>query len=106
MTRCKKVVGDLSCMSEIIEKLLTVIFCNNILQYHSTVWRQLHIEEITREHVRFLPFPSFHDKHQCCDEPKALVEVIVSQSKDFRGNGDGLKRASGETLRYIDLPFE
>ena len=91
MTHCKKAVGDLSCTSEIIEKLLTVIFHNNVLQYHGTVWRQLQIEEITRRHVRFLPFPSFHDKYQCCDEPEVLVEVIVGQSKVFGGNGDGLK---------------
>lgn len=97
-TRRKKAVGDLSCASEIIEKLLTVIFCNNFLELHSTVWSQLQIEEIAGQHGRFVPFPRLRDKGQSSDEPDAIVEVIVSQTKVLGGNRDVLKRALVETL--------
>ena len=84
---------DLSCTSEIIEELLTVVFRNNFLQFLATVWSQLQIEKITLQYGRFVPFPSFHDEDQWSDELEALVEVIVSQSQVFRGNRDMSKGA-------------
>jgi hypothetical protein len=80
---------DLSCTSEIIEELLTVIFRNNILQLHGSVSRQ--IREIVVQHSRFLSFPGLHDVGQVSDKPEALVKVIISQSKVFGGNRDVLK---------------
>lgn len=72
----EETVRDLSRTPEIIEELLTVIFRNNILHFHSSVSRQ--IREIVVQHSRFLSFPGLHDAGQFSDEPEALVKVIVS----------------------------
>jgi hypothetical protein len=75
--RHKKAVGDLSCTSEIIEKLLTVILRNNFLRFDGSVWSQLKIEGIASQYVRFVPFPRVHDVDQSSDEPEAIVKAIV-----------------------------
>ena len=101
---CEETVRDLSCMSKIIEELLTVIFCSNILHFPGSILRQ--IREIIVQHSRFLFFPGLHDMDQFSDKPEALVKVINSQSKVFGGNRDMSKRACVETLRYLDLHIE
>ena len=101
---CEETVRDLSRTSKIIEELLTVIFCSNILHFHGNILRQ--IREIVIQHSRFLSFPGLHDTDQFSDRLEALVKVIISQSKVFRGNRDMLKRACVETLGYLDLPIE
>ena len=95
-------MGNLSCTSKIIKKLLTVIFGSNNFQLHGTVSRQLQIRQISSQHGRFLPFPFFHNKYKCCDKPEAFVKVIIGQSKVFGGNGDGLKRVCKETLCLLN----
>ena len=86
--RHKKAVGDLSCTSKIIEKLLTVILHNNFLRFDGTVWSQLMIEGIGGQYMRFVPFPRVHDGDQSSNESEVIVEAIVSQSKVFGGNRD------------------
>ena len=101
--RHKKVVGDLSCTSEIIEKLLTVVLRNNFLCFDGSVWSQLQIEGIAGQYGRFVPFPRVHDEDQSSDELEAIVEAIVGHSKVFGRNRDMSKRAPVETLRYHGL---
>ena len=101
---CEEMVRDLSCMSKIIEELLTVIFCSNILHFPGSVSRQ--IREVVVQHSRFLSFPGLHDTDLSSDKQEALVKVIISQSKVFRGNRDMSKQACVETLGYLDLPIE
>ena len=75
--RHKKAVGDLSCTSEIIEKLLTVILHNNFLCFDGTVWSQLMIKGIAGQYMRFVPFSRVHDGDQSSNESEAIVEAIV-----------------------------
>ena len=56
MVCCIEAVRDLSCISEIVEKLLTVIFCNNFLQFHGSIWRQFQFGEIASQYSRFVKF--------------------------------------------------
>ena len=86
--RHKKAVGDLSCTSKIIEKLLTVILHSNFLCFDGTVWSQLMIEGIAGQYMRFVPFPRVHDSDQSSNESEVIVKAIVSQSKVFGGNRD------------------
>ena len=74
--RHKKVVGDLSCTSEIIENLLTVILRNNFFRFDGTVWSQLMIEGIAGQYMRFVPFPRVHDGDQSSNESEVIVEAI------------------------------
>jgi hypothetical protein len=87
----KKAVGDLSCTSEIIEKLLTVILRNNFLRFDGSIWSQLKIKGIAGQYGRFVPFPRVHDEDQSSDELEAIVEAIVGQSKVFGRNRDEWK---------------
>jgi hypothetical protein len=105
-SRHKEAVRDLSCTSEIIEKLLTVVLCNYFLQFHGSVGRQFQFGEIASQYGRFVSFPFIHDKDQWSDELEALVKVIVSQSNIVGGNRDMSKRARVETLRNLDLSIE
>ena len=82
----KEVVRDLSCMSKMIEELLTVVCRNNFLQFHRSIWRQA--RQITGQHSRLVSFPQLHDEVQSGDEPEAGIEIIVSQSNVFGGNSD------------------
>ena len=89
---------DLSSTSKIVEELLTVIFCDDLFQFHGFVWRQLQIVEITDQHGGFVSLPRIHNKSQCSDKPEAVVEVVVDQSSVFGGDRDMWKRARLETL--------
>ena len=84
----KKAVGDLSCTSEIIENLLTVILRNNFLRFDGTIWSQLMIEGMASQYMRFVPFPRVYDGDQSSNESEVIVEAIVGQSKVFGGNRD------------------
>ena len=75
----KEAMGDLSSPSEVIIKLLTIIFHNNF--FHAQYFRWSKTAEVFNwriENNRFNSLPGLHDKKQGHDESEALIQVVRS----------------------------